>query len=335
MSRGETVRDAHVLEINNVHVDFFTDKGTFPVVDGVDIVIPKGKSVGLVGESGCGKSMTAMSIMGLVQRPGKVTEGEIRFDGKNLLELSQKKLRTITGDRISVVFQEPMTALNPVTAVGKQVAEAIILHQKVSKREAKAKTIEIFQRIGIPDPEKRYKAYPHELSGGLRQRVMIGMAMVCNPDLLIADEPTTALDVTIEAQILRLMRKLQTDNQTSILMITHNFGVVAEVCDYVYVMYAGKVMEYANVFHLFERPSHPYTTGLLNSLPQIGDRQDRLSSIRGTIPDLMNLPRGCRFCTRCDQATQRCFEESPELYDIGDGHLVRCFLYEEGGRSDD
>lgn len=231
-----------------------------------------------------------------------------------------------------MIFQEPMTSLNPVYPVGKQVQEAILLHQKVSKEEARQRVLDIFRAVGIPEPEKRYKSYPHQLSGGLRQRVMIGMAMVCRPKVMIADEPTTALDVTIEAQILQLMKKLCEEQGTSIILITHNMGVVAEICDYVYVMYAGKVMEQAETFELFDHTAHPYTKGLLRSIPKLDEQPERLYTIEGVVPNLLHLPKGCRFCTRCECATERCFAEMPELYETAEGHRVRCFLSENEGK---
>lgn len=319
------------LQINNLKTQFFTSKGVIPAVDDVSITIPKGKIVGLVGESGCGKSMTAMSIMQLLRKPGKVMGGEILFQGKNLLTCTKQELRDIKGNRISMIFQEPMTSLNPVYTVGRQVREAIMLHQDISKEQAKEKVLKIFRQVGIPEPERRYNAFPHQLSGGLRQRVMIGMAMVCEPELLIADEPTTALDVTIEAQILQLMKKLRDEHGTSILLITHNMGVVAEVCDYVYVMYAGKVMEQSETFELFRNTLHPYTTGLLRSIPQMEDKKERLYSIKGMVPNLLNLPSGCSFCNRCEHATKHCEAERPDNYEINDLHSTRCFLYEKGG----
>ncbi len=322
-----------LLQITNLRTVIPTRTGQVVPVDGVSISIPAHKTVGLVGESGCGKSMTAMSVMGLVPSPGHIASGSIRLGDIELTKLSEKQLRNLTGDRLSIIFQEPMTSLNPVMKVGKQVSEAITLHKKVSKAEAKAQTIEIFRQVGIPEPAKRYHAYPHELSGGLRQRVMIGMAMVCKPDLLISDEPTTALDVTIEAQILHLMRQLRDTEGTSILMITHNLGVVAEICDYVYVMYAGQVVEYAEVFELFRNPLHPYTVGLMGALPSV-DKKGRLQSIPGTVPSLDALPSGCRLCDRCAHATDRCRKEEPQLRDVGGGHLVRCFLREEGGKEE-
>lgn len=314
-----------LLHIENLKTVISSKDGKLVPVDGVDITIPKGKTVGIVGESGCGKSMTAMSIMGLLPNTTHIEEGKILFQDMDLTKLNPKELRKITGDKISIIFQEPMTSLNPVIQVGKQVREAILLHEKVSKEEAKQRVIEIFRQVGIPEPERRYNAYPHQLSGGLRQRVMIGMAMVCNPDLLIADEPTTALDVTIEAQILHLMRQLQKDKGTSIMMITHNLGVVAEICDQVYVMYAGKVVESAEVHELFQNPKHPYTQGLLGALPKMDSRQ-RLNSIDGMVPTLKDMPTGCRFAPRCPMATQKCREEQPALMDVASEHQVRCFM---------
>jgi oligopeptide/dipeptide ABC transporter ATP-binding protein len=320
----------YTLQIQHLKTQFHTSKGISPVVDDVSIDIPKGKIVGLVGESGCGKSMTAMSVMQLVKKPGKIVDGKVMLLGKDLLEASPKEMRNIRGNDISMIFQEPMTSLNPVYTVGRQVREAILLHQKVSKAEAKNRVIDIFGKIGIPEPEKRYDCYPHQLSGGLRQRVMIGMAMVCEPELLIADEPTTALDVTIEAQILKLMKQLRDEHGTSILMITHNMGVVAQVCDYVYVMYAGKVMEQAETFELFRNTCHPYTAGLLRSIPKLDHQVDRLYSIPGVVPNLLHLPEGCGFCTRCDRVEERCLKERPDLYSVGPDHGVRCFHYEKG-----
>ena len=323
----------YTLKIEHLKTQFHTSKGVVPAVDDVSIEIPKGTIVGLVGESGCGKSMTAMSVMGLVRKPGKVVDGKIMLMGKNLLEATDSEMRSVRGNDVSMIFQEPMTSLNPVYTVGRQVREAILLHQKVSKEEAKNRVIEIFRKCGIPEPEKRYNAYPHQLSGGLRQRVMIGMAMVCEPELLIADEPTTALDVTIEAQILRLMKQLRDEHGTSILLITHNMGVVAQMCDYVYVMYAGKVMEQAETFELFRNTRHPYTAGLLKSIPRMDNRVDRLYSIHGVVPNLLKLPAGCSFCTRCDYADEHCRDVRPELYPVSPEHSVRCFRCQEGGGS--
>ena len=317
-----------VLDIRNLKSHFFTAKGEVPAVDGVTIQVPPGKIIGIVGESGCGKSMTAMSVMGLLRYPGRVVEGSMTLDGRDITQLSPRELAKVRGNEISMIFQEPMTSLNPVYPVGRQVREAILQHQKISKEEARKRVLEIFQAVGIPEPEKRYNSYPHQLSGGLRQRVMIGMAMVCRPKVMIADEPTTALDVTIEAQILLLMKKLCREQGTSIILITHNMGVVAEICDYVYVMYAGKVMEQAETFELFEHTEHPYTAGLLKSIPRLDEKVDRLYTIEGVVPNLLHLPAGCNFCTRCKEASERCFMEKPCLYQTRDGHGVRCFKYE-------
>lgn len=320
-----------LLSIEGLVTTFRMRGGSGNAVDDVRLTIARGETVGLVGESGCGKSMTAMSVMGLLPDMAKITAGKIDFAGEDLARYTRSQMLKITGDRISMIFQEPMTSLNPVKTVGHQVREAILLHQKVSRKEAKERVVDIFKKVGIPEPERRYGQYPHQLSGGLRQRVMIGMAMVCSPDLLIADEPTTALDVTIEAQILRLMRKLQEEQGTSILMITHNLGVVAEICDRVYVMYAGQVVEEADVRTLFKHPAHPYTVGLMKSLPGMRDRQERLYNIRGMVPSLSNMPRGCRFSPRCDRACDRCRTEAPPLIDLGGGHKARCFLFEKEG----
>ncbi len=321
----------YTLKISNLKTYFETAKGVVPAVDDVSIEIPKGRIIGLVGESGCGKSMTAMSVLQLIRAPGKIVGGSINLRGKELLETSPQEMQSIRGNDISMIFQEPMTSLNPVYTVGRQVREAILLHQNVSKEEAKARVVEIFRACGIPEPEKRYHAFPHQLSGGLRQRVLIAMAMVCEPELLIADEPTTALDVTIEAQILRLMRQLRDEHGTSILLITHNMGVVAQMCDYVYVMYAGKVMEQAETYELFEHTSHPYTTGLLRSIPRMDREAERLYSIRGVVPNLLRLPAGCSFCTRCELADERCRQVLPELREVAPGHRVRCHRVGEGG----
>ena len=317
----------NILSIRNLVVSFASDgaKERAVAVNGVDIDIPAGKTVGLVGESGCGKSVTSLSVMGLLAETGRVEAGSAMFGGQDLLKLSDRQLREIRGNRISMIFQEPMTSLNPVITVGKQVAESLRLHIGLDKRAAKAKTIEIFEKVGIPEPQRRYSCYPHQLSGGLRQRVMIGMAMVLKPDLLIADEPTTALDVSIEAQILRLMRDLRRESGTSILMITHNLGVVAEICDMVYVMYAGEVVERADVFTLFQAGAHPYTRGLMASLPRMTPKGQRLYNIKGTVPNLRAMPAGCRFAPRCEFASERCHAEKPPLADLGDGHLCRCF----------
>ena len=317
----------NILTIRDLKVAFQVKGKLAYALDGINIDIPKGKIVGIVGESGCGKSMTAMSIMGLIKNPGKIVGGSIDFCGTELTKMSVRDYAKIRGKDISMIFQEPMTSLNPVVKVGKQVMEAIILHEKISKEEAKMRVIEIFNEVGIPEAEKRFNSYPHELSGGLRQRVMIGMAMICKPKLLIADEPTTALDVTIEAQILKLMKKLCESVGTSIIMITHNMGVVAEICDYVYVMYAGRVVESTLTKTLFNETAHPYTSGLLKSIPTIGKKQDRLYTIKGNVPNILNLPEGCRFVDRCDYAQDICFSSRPADEYIKDNHMVSCFLH--------
>ena len=320
----------NVLEIRGLNSYFFTEKGVAPAVDGLDLDIPKGKIIGLVGESGCGKSMTAKSIMGLLKYPGRVAGGSIRFEDQDLTRLSDKELRKICGNDISMIFQEPMTSLNPVLKVGRQVRETLLVHNPtMSKAEAKQRVVEMFQRVGIPEAEKRYDCYPHELSGGLRQRVMIAMAMVCKPKLLIADEPTTALDVTIEAQILRLMKELRDETGMSVLIITHNMGVVAEICDYVYVMYAGKIMEQAETFELFDHTMHPYTKGLLDSIPRIGQNAERLHTIPGVVPNLLHLSQGCPFSNRCEYATDQCRTEKAQLHPVAPDHQERCFRCEE------
>lgn len=320
----------NVLEIRGLNSYFFTEKGVAPAVDGLDLDIPKGKIIGLVGESGCGKSMTAKSIMGLLKYPGRVAGGSIRFEDQDLTRLSDKELRKICGNDISMIFQEPMTSLNPVLKVGRQVRETLLVHNPtMSKAEAKQRVVEMFRRVGIPEAEKRYDCYPHELSGGLRQRVMIAMAMVCKPKLLIADEPTTALDVTIEAQILRLMKELRDETGMSVLIITHNMGVVAEICDYVYVMYAGKIMEQAETFELFDHTMHPYTKGLLDSIPRIGQNAERLHTIPGVVPNLLHLSQGCPFSNRCEYATDQCRTEKAQLHPVAPDHQVRCFRCEE------
>lgn len=320
----------NVLEIRGLNSYFFTEKGVAPAVDGLDLDIPKGKIIGLVGESGCGKSMTAKSIMGLLKYPGRVAGGSIRFEDQDLTRLSDKELRKICGNDISMIFQEPMTSLNPVLKVGRQVRETLLVHNPtMSKAEAKQRVVEMFQRVGIPEAEKRYDCYPHELSGGLRQRVMIAMAMVCKPKLLIADEPTTALDVTIEAQILRLMKELRDETGMSVLIVTHNMGVVAEICDYVYVMYAGKIMEQAETFELFDHTMHPYTRDLLDSIPRIGQNAERLHTIPGVVPNLLHLSQGCPFSNRCEYATDQCRTEKAQLHPVAPDHQVRCFRCEE------
>ena len=320
-----------LLSMENMSTSFFTSKGVVPAVSDVSISIRKGEILGLVGESGCGKSVTSLSIMGLVAPPGRIVDGRIVFEGRDLTKLDYNSMCNIRGNEIAMIFQEPMTSLNPVFTVGRQVSEAIILHQKLSHEAAKAKTLEMFKLVGIPEPETRFGCYPHQLSGGLRQRVMIAMALVCEPKLLIADEPTTALDVTIQAQILDLMRDLRKRLDTAIVLITHDLGVVAELCDRVVVMYAGEVVEEADIFTLFEKPSHPYTLGLMGSIPGTEaamGADGRLQTIPGMVPNLLHLPTGCRFHPRCPKAKPICREKAPTLFKVEEGHAARCWYFE-------
>lgn len=316
--------EAITLSVRDLSTSFFSEKGEVKAVDHVSFDVPHGSIVGLVGESGCGKSMTARSIMKLLKYPGKIVGGEILLEGRDLVPLSEGDMSLIRGEEIAMIFQEPMTSLNPVVPVGKQVQEAILQHRKISREEAKKKVLHMFEIVGISEPEKRYRCYPHQLSGGLRQRVMIAMAMICRPKLLIADEPTTALDVTVEAQILELLRDLRDTIGTSIILISHNLGVIAQLCDYVYVMYAGQVVEQAPVLELFDHPSHPYTKGLMESVRSLRRGDGKLSTIPGTVPNLLRLPQGCRFAPRCPGAGEDCRSSLPELSLVGEGHLTRC-----------
>ncbi|OIP30894.1 MAG: peptide ABC transporter ATP-binding protein [Deltaproteobacteria bacterium CG2_30_63_29] len=314
-----------ILQLKGLRTYFFTDEGVLPAVDGVSCSIYKGKTLGVVGESGCGKSVTALSILQLVPNPpGRIVGGQVLFKGRDLTKLKPEEMRKIRGNDIAMVFQEPMTSLNPVFTVGNQIMEAITLHKGVDRLEARDLAIEMLKRVGIPNPELRIDEYPHQLSGGMRQRVMIAMALSCSPQLLIADEPTTALDVTIQAQILDLLQGLKENYGMSILLITHDLGVVAEVADDVVVMYAGKVVEYASVNDLFETPLHPYTKGLFKSIPSIGPRTERLATIRGMVPAPLEFPSGCRFRTRCDLATEKCAAQEPQMDAIRPGHFVAC-----------
>ncbi|WP_456276716.1 ABC transporter ATP-binding protein [Bacillus sp. AK128] len=321
----------NILEVKDLRTSFFTDEGEVKAVDGVDFTIEKGKTVGIVGESGSGKSITSLSILRLLQEPvGKVVGGEILFKGENLLDKSKKEMMNIRGNNISMVFQEPMTSLNPTLTCGEQIAESVRIHQKLNRKDAWAKAVDMLRLVGIPSPEKRSKQYPFELSGGMRQRVMIAIALACTPELLIADEPTTALDVTIQAQILDLMKKLQEELGTSLMLITHDLGVVAEMCDKVAVMYCGKIVEYADVKTIFTNPKHPYTVGLLNSVPKHDrDYEGDLAVIEGSVPSPFNLPKGCRFAPRCPHAKAICHAELPELATQEDGDQVRCWIHTE------
>jgi peptide/nickel transport system ATP-binding protein/oligopeptide transport system ATP-binding protein len=324
------VSNNHLLEIQNLRTYFFVRGHVAKAVDEVDLTIAPGKTLGLVGESGCGKSVTAHSIIGLIpDPPGKIVGGSILFEGTNLLELPETKMRKIRGNQISMIFQEPMTSLNPVYSVGDQVAEVIKLHQKLSRKETRDRVIEMFQLVGIPAGARRFSEYPHQMSGGMRQRVMIAMALACNPKLMIADEPTTALDVTIQAQILDLMNKLKDETGASILFITHDLGVIAEMAQHVAVMYAGKVMEYTDAETLFAKPNHPYTVGLLQSIPALGRgrREQKLITINGVVPSLLNLPSGCLFSDRCPEVFADCRKVEPQMYGVEKNHLVRCLKY--------
>jgi len=324
-----------LIEVNGLKTYFYTEDGVVRAVDGVDFTIEPEKTLGVVGESGCGKSVTALSIMGLVQMPpGKIEEGEILFhqDGKvtDLTKLNPKgrEYRSIRGDQIAMIFQEPMTSLNPVYTIGNQIMEAIILHQHLNKKQAREKAIEMLRAVGIPVPEQRVDEYPHQLSGGMRQRAMIAMALSCNPSLLIADEPTTALDVTIQAQVLDLMNDLRKEFKTAIQFITHDLGVIADMADDVVVMYLGRIVEAAEVHELYHNPKHPYTQGLMNSIPSLASKKERLTPIKGVVPDPFDVPAGCGFEPRCPHAMEICKTKVPPLKEVAPGHKVACWLYE-------
>ena len=312
-----------------MHTYFFTDNGVVKSVDGVDIELKEGSTLGIVGESGSGKSVTALSVMGLLMgTTGKVVEGQILLDGRDITNLSAEERRKIRGNQISMIFQEPMTSLNPVMKIGDQLVEAIKMHQNKTKQEAREMAVEMLKKTGLPRVERIVNEYPFQLSGGQRQRVMIAMALVCNPKILIADEPTTALDVTIQAQIIDLMNHLKQEIGTSIMFITHDLGVVAETCDEVVVMYCGRVVEKGNVYDIFGQTAHPYTQGLLRSIPKLGEHVEELDSIPGNVPNPKYMPKGCKFAPRCEHATERCREEEPGFFDLGNGHLSRCWLCE-------
>ncbi|MFW6381021.1 MAG: ABC transporter ATP-binding protein [Bacillota bacterium] len=315
-----------LIKVNNLKTHFFTEEGVVKAVDGVDFEIYPGETLGLVGESGCGKSVTSLSIMRLVESPpGQIVEGSIMFDGKDLTKLKQKQMRKIRGNDISMIFQEPMTSLNPVYTVGDQISEAIMIHRDVNRKQAMNQSVEMLKRVGIPLPEQRVDEYPHQLSGGMRQRVMIAMALACDPRLLIADEPTTALDVTIQAQILDLMEGLKDRFGMAIMMITHDLGVIAEITDRVAVMYAGKIVEYTDVKTLFADPGHPYTWGLMHSIPKLHEEVKRLEAIPGNVPNPLDFPEGCKYNTRCLLADDKCRQEEPPIEEIAEGHEVRCW----------
>lgn len=323
-----------LLQVHNLETTFFTDDGAIPAVDGITFSLREREILGIVGESGSGKSVTSLSIMGLIPSPpGKITKGEILFEGKDLTKLKEKEMREIRGNDIAMIFQEPMTSLNPLFTIGKQLNEAILLHNKGwSKKQATARAIEMMKLVGLPRAEQLIKDYPHQLSGGMRQRVMIAMALVCDPKVLIADEPTTALDVTIQAQILQLMRELNHRLNTAVMLITHDLGVVAETCERVVVMYGGQIVEEGPVSEIFKNPQHPYTKGLIQSIPDMRVKKDRLYSIPGSVPKPGSIEIGCRFAERCEFAFDRCTKENPPIYQTGEQHTSRCFLVEEKER---
>jgi peptide/nickel transport system ATP-binding protein len=320
-----------LLEVKGLKTYFYTEDGVVRAVDGVSFEVYPGEVLGLVGESGCGKSVTSLSIMRLISKPGRIDEGEILLDGENLLKLPEEEMIKVRGNRISMIFQQPQTALNPVFKVGDQLAEVLDVHQDLGKEAGWKRAIALLKMVGVPDPERRVEAYPHELSGGMAQRVMIAMALACVPELLIADEPTTALDVTIQAQILDLMRDLRREMGTSVILITHDLGVVAEMAERVAVMYAGEIVEQTDVNSLFDQPLHPYTQGLIGSIPILGEIKEKLDVIPGSVPNLINLPPGCRFAPRCQARFKYnctiCAEVKPELEEVKPGHFVRCWLY--------
>lgn len=323
-----------LLQIRGLKTHFDTRDGLVRAVDEIDIDLRRGEVLGLVGESGCGKSVTSLSVLGLIAHPGEIVAGEILFDGNDLTKMSKEELRKLRGEHISMIFQQPTSALNPVYRAGAQIKEVFELHRDWSEDVEDAKVVEMLARVGIPDPETRARAYPHELSGGMAQRVMIAMALACEPELLIADEPTTALDVTIQAQILDLIRGLQETSDTAVLLITHDLGVVAEMAHRVAVMYAGEIVEEADVSDIFKAPKHPYTRGLVGSIPVLGARKDVLDTIPGVVPSLIDLPVGCRFASRCvsrlENGLEICTQQKPELLEIEPGHKVRCWLYRDG-----
>jgi oligopeptide/dipeptide ABC transporter ATP-binding protein len=320
-----------LLEVKNLKTYFFTEDGVVKAVDGVGFYLRRGEVLGLVGESGCGKSVTSHSIMRLIGQPGKIVEGEIWFDGRDLAKAPERDMRQIRGNRISMIFQQPTSCLNPVFKVGDQIAEVLDIHQRLGREKGWARAIELLKLVGIPEAERRIQAYPHEMSGGMAQRVMIAMALACVPELLIADEPTTALDVTIQAQILDLMRSLHRNMNTSIILITHDLGIVAEMCERVAVMYAGCIVEQTDVRTLFKDPKHPYTRGLIGSIPVLGQVKDELEVIPGSVPNLIDLPPGCRFAPRCrarlEYKLEQCVKQEPDLLPVGPSHTTRCWLY--------
>jgi len=326
------IRDEAILEVRGLKTYFFTEAGVVKAVDGVDFHVNRGEVLGLVGESGCGKSVTSFSILRLVSVPGRIVAGDIIFDGQDVRKLPESEMLSIRGNRISMIFQQPTSCLNPVFKVGDQLSEVLDIHQSLGREAGRQRAIELLKLVGIPEAEKRVNAYPHELSGGMAQRVMIAMALACTPELLIADEPTTALDVTIQAQILDLLRRLRVDLGTSIILITHDLGIVAEMCERVAVMYAGRIVEEADVLTLFDSPMHPYTVGLIGSVPVLGVVKEKLEVIPGNVPNLIDLPPGCQFAPRCRARVEHnleiCTREEPELKPVSPNHKVRCWLYQ-------
>ena len=316
----------HLLEVDDLKMYFHTEDGVVRAVDGVSYTLDRGETLGVVGESGSGKSVTAMTIMGLISMPpGKIEGGDVRYRGRSILEMTEEEMQHIRGNDIAMIFQDPMTSLNPVYKIGKQVGEGLRLHRGYSKQEALKRATELLDLVGIPEPEKRVNEYPHQFSGGMRQRVMIAMALACDPDILIADEPTTALDVTIQAQIIELMQEMQEKNGNAIIMITHDLGVVAQNCDSVAIIYAGEIVEYGTLSQVYENTLHPYTEGLFGSIPNLETNSRRLAAIDGMMPDPTMLPKGCKFADRCKYAEERCHVENPQLMELEDGHKVRCF----------
>ncbi len=322
-----------LLEVRNLKTYFYTEDGVVHAVDGVDFYVNSGEVLGIVGESGCGKSVTSLSIMRLISQPGKIEAGEILFEGKDLVKATEEEMMKVRGNRISMIFQQPQSALNPVFRAGDQISEVLNIHQDFGKEAGQKRAVELLKLVGIPEPESRAQSFPHELSGGMAQRVMIAMALACVPDLLIADEPTTALDVTIQAQILDLMRDMRTQLGSAMILITHDLGVIAEMADRVAVMYAGEIVEQSSVVTLFDKPLHPYTKGLIGSIPVLGEVRERLDVIPGSVPNLVNLPTGCRFAPRCMARIEHnlsiCADKRPDLTELSEGHKVRCWLYQD------
>ena len=317
-----------ILKLEDLAISFYTPVGEVKAVDGISYTLHENEIMGIVGESGSGKSVESYGIMGLLQSPGKVKSGKIMYKGQNVLDFDKKEMRNFRGAKCSMIFQNPMTCLNPVYTIGNQLMEAVLVHKKISKEEAYKKAVKMLELVGIANPERRMKQYPHELSGGMRQRVMIGMGLICEPDILIADEPTTALDVTIQAQILELIKEIQEKNNMSVIFITHNLAVVAQICDSVSVMYAGKIVEQGSVDDIFYNPKHPYTRGLLKSMPRIDDNKgEKLESIEGTPVDMLNPPSGCGFSTRCEHCMNICLRKEPPMLEMSEGHRSKCFLH--------